>query len=102
MPACEARYAFFHKSLFDWLTGWDIQLDRPFAGSYYVSLKQGNRGWPIGVGSSIRTGQRKSQFIALDIFPSIFTKPIVTKTHELCFWILTSSKPSSNLQMPAL
>ena len=42
VPACEARYAFFHKSLFDWLTGWDTQLDRPFAGSYYVSLKQGN------------------------------------------------------------
>jgi WD40 repeat protein/serine/threonine protein kinase/DNA-directed RNA polymerase specialized sigma24 family protein len=41
VPACEGRYAFFHKSLLDWLTGWDTQLDRPFAGSYYVSLKQG-------------------------------------------------------------
>ena len=41
VPAYGGRYAFFHKSLFDWLTGWDLHLDRPFAGSYYVSLKRG-------------------------------------------------------------
>jgi apoptotic protease-activating factor 1-like protein len=42
VPSCAGRYGFFHKSLFDWLTGWDPQLDRAFAGSYYVSRKKGS------------------------------------------------------------
>jgi WD40 repeat protein/serine/threonine protein kinase len=37
----EGRYAFFHRSLFDWLTGWDRQQDRPLAGPYHVSLEKG-------------------------------------------------------------
>lgn len=37
----EGRYTFFHRSLFDWLTGWDADDDRPLAGPYYVSLKKG-------------------------------------------------------------
>ena len=37
----EGRYTFFHRSLFDWLTGWEAKDDRPFAGPYYVSLKKG-------------------------------------------------------------
>jgi WD40 repeat protein/serine/threonine protein kinase len=41
LTVCEGRYAFFHRSLFDWLTGWETQDDRPFAGPYYVSLKKG-------------------------------------------------------------
>jgi hypothetical protein len=41
VPPCAGRYAFFHRSLFDWLTGWDTQEDRPLAGPYYVSLKKG-------------------------------------------------------------
>jgi WD40 repeat protein/serine/threonine protein kinase len=40
-PAFEGRYAFFHKSLSDWLTGWDIRQDQPFAGSYHVNLQKG-------------------------------------------------------------
>jgi WD40 repeat protein/serine/threonine protein kinase len=41
VPASECRYSFFHKSLFDWLTGWDIRLDQPFAGAYHVNLQKG-------------------------------------------------------------
>src|SRR5262249_29704924 len=41
VPPCEGRYAFFHKSLFDWLTGWDLQHDQPVAGLYHVSLEAG-------------------------------------------------------------
>jgi WD40 repeat protein len=41
LTVCEGRYAFFHRSLFDWLTGWDTRDDRPFAGPYYVSFKKG-------------------------------------------------------------
>jgi WD40 repeat protein len=43
VPPCEGRYAFFHKSLFDWLTGWDLQHDQPIAGLYHVSLEKGRR-----------------------------------------------------------
>jgi len=41
VPASEGRYSFFHKSLFDWLTGWDSRQDQPFAGPYHVSLQKG-------------------------------------------------------------
>ena len=40
-PASDGRYALFHKSLFDWLTGWDIPHDQPFAGPYHVNLQKG-------------------------------------------------------------
>jgi WD40 repeat protein/serine/threonine protein kinase len=41
VPASEGRYAFFHKSLSDWLTGWDTHHDQPFAGPYHVNLQKG-------------------------------------------------------------
>jgi WD40 repeat protein len=41
VPASEGRYSFFHKSLFDWLTGWDNRQDQPFAGPYYLNLQKG-------------------------------------------------------------
>jgi WD40 repeat protein/serine/threonine protein kinase len=41
VPASEGRYSFFHKSLFDWLTGWDTRQDQPFAGPYHVNLQKG-------------------------------------------------------------
>jgi WD40 repeat protein len=41
VPASEGRYSFFHKSLFDWLTGWDIRQDQPFAGPYHVNPQKG-------------------------------------------------------------
>jgi WD40 repeat protein/serine/threonine protein kinase len=41
VPASQGRYAFFHKSLFEWLTGWDIQQDQPFAGPAHVNLQKG-------------------------------------------------------------
>ena len=41
VPPCEGRYTIFHKSLFDWLTGWDLQHDQPLAGLYHVSLENG-------------------------------------------------------------
>ena len=42
VPPSEGRYALFHKSLFDWLTGWDVQEDQPFAAEYHVSLQNGH------------------------------------------------------------
>jgi WD40 repeat protein/serine/threonine protein kinase len=42
VPASEGRYALFHKSLFDWLTGWDKSQDQPFAGAYHVNLQKGS------------------------------------------------------------
>ena len=42
VPASEGRYAFFHKSLSDWLTGWDNRQDQPFAGSYHLNLEKGS------------------------------------------------------------
>jgi WD40 repeat protein/serine/threonine protein kinase len=41
VPASEGRYWLFHRSLFDWLTTWNSEEDRPFAGPYYVSLRKG-------------------------------------------------------------
>jgi WD40 repeat protein len=41
VPASEGRYSLFHRSLFDWLTTWNTEEDRPFAGPYYVSLRKG-------------------------------------------------------------
>jgi WD40 repeat protein/serine/threonine protein kinase len=42
VPASEGRYALFHKSLFDWLTGWDKPQDQPFAGAYHVNPQKGS------------------------------------------------------------
>ncbi len=42
VPASEGRYAVFHKSLFDWLSGWDKPKDQPFAGAYHVNLQKGS------------------------------------------------------------
>lgn len=42
VPAFEGRYSFFHKSLFDWLTGWDRPRDQPLAGAYHVNLQKGS------------------------------------------------------------
>jgi WD40 repeat protein len=42
VPAFEGRYALFHQSLFDWLTGWDKSRDQPLAGAYHVNLKKGS------------------------------------------------------------
>jgi WD40 repeat protein/serine/threonine protein kinase len=41
VPVSEGRYALFHKSLFDWLTGWD-RYDQPFAGEYHVNPQKGS------------------------------------------------------------
>jgi WD40 repeat protein/serine/threonine protein kinase len=41
VPNALGRYAFFHKSLFEWLTGWDIQQDQPLAGPARVNLQKG-------------------------------------------------------------
>ena len=47
VPVREGRYSLFHRSLFEWLTGWDAQ-QQPLAGSYHLSLKDGHKrlaGW---------------------------------------------------------
>jgi WD40 repeat protein len=40
-PIREGRYSLFHRSLFEWLTGWDTEQDQPFAGPYHLSLQDG-------------------------------------------------------------
>ena len=42
VPASDGRYALFHKSLFDWLAGWDQPRDQPLAGAYHVNLQKGS------------------------------------------------------------
>jgi WD40 repeat protein/serine/threonine protein kinase len=42
VPAFEGRYSLFHKSLVDWLTGWDRSRDQPLAGAYHVNLQKGS------------------------------------------------------------
>jgi WD40 repeat protein len=41
LPVREGHYSLFHRSLFEWLTGWDAQQDQSFAGPYHVSLQDG-------------------------------------------------------------
>jgi WD40 repeat protein len=41
VPARDGRYALFHKSLHEWLTGWDAQHDQPLAGRYHISVTKG-------------------------------------------------------------
>jgi len=41
VPNFQGRYTFFHKSLFEWLTGWDDQQDQPLAGPAHVNLQKG-------------------------------------------------------------
>jgi WD domain, G-beta repeat/APAF-1 helical domain len=43
VPVREGRYSLFHRSLFEWLTGWDTQQDQAFAGPYHVSLRDGHK-----------------------------------------------------------
>jgi hypothetical protein len=43
VPVREGRYSLFHRSLFEWLTGWDTQQDLAFAGPYHVSLQDGHK-----------------------------------------------------------
>jgi WD40 repeat protein len=43
VPVREGRYSLFHRSLFEWLTGWDTQQDQSFAGYYYLSLQEGHK-----------------------------------------------------------
>jgi WD40 repeat protein len=50
VPVREGRYALFHRSLYEWLTGWDTQQDQTLAGHYHLSLREGHkrladRGW---------------------------------------------------------
>jgi WD40 repeat protein len=42
VPVREGRYSLFHRSLFEWLTGWDAQ-DQSFAGLYHLSLQEGHK-----------------------------------------------------------
>lgn len=43
VPVREGRYSLFHRSLFEWLTGWDAEQDQSFAGLYHLSLKEGRK-----------------------------------------------------------
>jgi hypothetical protein len=42
VPVREGRYSLFHRSLFEWLTGWDTQ-DQPLGGPYHLSLQEGHK-----------------------------------------------------------
>ena len=50
LPAREFRYALFHKSLSDWLTGKDAKTGRKEAGAYHVSLTKGRTRLADGAG----------------------------------------------------
>jgi WD40 repeat protein len=41
----EGRYVLFHKSLADWLTGWQPGDDQPVAGPYHVQVRRGHERW---------------------------------------------------------
>jgi hypothetical protein len=43
VPVREGHYSLFHRSLFEWLTGWDTHQDQSFAGRYHLSLQEGNK-----------------------------------------------------------
>jgi APAF-1 helical domain len=43
VPVREGCYSLFHRSLFEWLTGWDTQQDQSFAGHYHLSLQEGHK-----------------------------------------------------------
>ena len=43
VPVREGRYSLFHRSLFEWLTGWDTQQDQSLAGPYHLSLQDGHK-----------------------------------------------------------
>jgi WD40 repeat protein len=45
VPPRSGRYSPFHKTLVEWLTGWNDEDDQPVAGDYYISLKSGHRQW---------------------------------------------------------
>lgn len=45
VPARGGRYVLFHKSLRDWLTGWDEAADQPVAQGYHVNPRPGHEGW---------------------------------------------------------
>jgi WD40 repeat protein len=45
VPPRAGRYSPFHKTLVEWLTGWNDEEDQPTAGDYYISLKSGHRLW---------------------------------------------------------
>ncbi len=41
-PQRDGHYALFHRSLQEWLTGWDQALDIPVAGPYFANPKKGH------------------------------------------------------------
>ena len=43
LPHRGGRYAPFHRSISDWLTGWDDELDQPLAGTFSLDPKKGHR-----------------------------------------------------------
>jgi len=45
VPPRDGHYSPFHKTLTEWLTGWDSELDQPVAGAYYISARRGHRLW---------------------------------------------------------
>ena len=42
VPQRDGRYSLFHRSLFEWLTGWDRALDEPHAASFFANPKKGH------------------------------------------------------------
>ena len=90
----EGRYTFFHRSLFDWLTGWDADEDRPLAGPYYVSLKKGRARLADRCWTEYERGVPRPHSIVSGIWQAISMRSIVIATHGPCCSILISSRPS--------
>ncbi len=45
VPPRDGRYAPFHQTLVEWMTGWNADEDQPTAGPYFISRKAGHRLW---------------------------------------------------------
>jgi len=74
VPPRSARYSPYHKTLAEWLTGWNAREDQPIAGEYYISLKKGHRLWRTFCCGDIenppKRGMRNCAVICRHIWPA--------------------------------
>ena len=74
VPVREGRYALFHRSLFEWLTGWDTQQDQTFAGPYHLSLHEGHRLLVDWCWAEYQHGITKEHLYCLRHLPTYFAE----------------------------
>lgn len=57
VPHRGGRYALFHTSLTEWLTGWDEELDQPATAEYHVRAEAGHDLWASNLLASYDEGE---------------------------------------------